>query len=177
MNIKITPKKVIAFYFFAPYAMGMLLANGLGIDISGFMKQIFGLLQSIELAGESNDVKAMSLLWILLLSPFAYQAYKPELKNSAKDIADSDISSLKILLFIVAAIFSLAVFHYLYIEGIDIVEYVTERQYINPSMRLILKVCSSDILFSAFTAFLVIFEFFMVLGMFRLFKALWLRFS
>lgn len=79
--------------------------------------------------------------------------------KNARDIAGSDISSLKILLFIVATIFSLAVFHYLYIEGIDIVEYVKERQYINPSMRLILKVCSSDILFSAFTAFLVIFEF------------------
>lgn len=74
MNIKITPKKVIALYFFAPYAIGMLLANRLGIDISGFMKQIFGLLQSIELAGESNDVKAMSLLWILLLSPFGFLA-------------------------------------------------------------------------------------------------------
>lgn len=178
MNLKITPKKIITFYFLAPYVLGVLLADGLGIDISGVMKQIFGLLHSIELTGESNNVKAMSLLWIVLLSPFGFLAIKKEMDNkNARDVADSNVSSLMFLIFILFSVFSLAVFHHLYIEGIDIVEYVMERQYINPSMRLILKVCSSDILFSAFTAFLVVFEFFMVLAIFRIFKVLWLRFS
>jgi hypothetical protein len=177
MNLKITPKRIIAFYFLAPYILGVLLADGLGIDISGVMKEIFGLLHDIELAGESTNVKAMSLLWMILLGPIVYRGYKPELKNGAKDISGSDISSLKLIFFIIFAIAFLAVFYYLYIVGFNIVEYVQERQYINPSMRLFLKVCSSDFLFSVFTAFLVVFEFFIVLAMCRLIGALWLRFT
>lgn len=178
MNIKITPKKIITFYFLAPYVLGVLLADGLGIDISGVIKQIFGLLHSIELTGESNNVKAMSLLWIVLLSPFGFLASKSKMDNSnATKVADGDMSNLKILVGSLFCVMTIAVFAYLYVVGLDIVEYLQERQYINPGMRLFLKVCSSDFLFSAFTALIVICEFFAVLIIFRSIKVLWLRFS
>lgn len=176
MNLKITPKRIAAFYFLAPYLLGVLVADGFGIDVSGVMKQIFGLLHNIELAGESTDVKAMSLLWILLLSPFGYLASKSRIDNSnARKVAHGDLSSLKILIGAVFCVFSVVVFGYLYMVGFDIVEYVQERQYINPSMRLILKVCSSDFLFSVFTALIFVVEFFAVLSFFRSIKALWIR--
>lgn len=177
MNIKITPKKILVFYFLAPYVLSLLLVSAFGIDLSVLMKPIFGLLHSIELAGESIDVKAMILCWIVLLSPFGFQASKLKMDNSnARKLAHGDMSSLKILIGAMFCVFSVVVFGYLYIVGIDIVEYVQERQYINPSMRLILKVCSSDFLFSVFTALIFVVEFFAVLSFFRSIKALWIRF-
>ena len=55
--------RLLLFYFVAPWVLGVLLADGFGVDISGFASRHIGLLRFIYSAG--IDIRANSIILLL----------------------------------------------------------------------------------------------------------------
>lgn len=93
---KITPNKILAFYFVSPFVLGMLLGNILGLDVSEFMKEYFGVFRFLEAAGKDIQTKSMILLIALIFSPLVW-VYLNRLPLDYNDVSTKKIFFLFIL--------------------------------------------------------------------------------
>lgn len=153
MDKKITPNKIIAFYFAIPIILGMLLSNILGLDASGFMKEYIGILRFLEATGEEIRTKSMILLVAFIFSPLAWLYLNQLQKSNKAKKARNDMSAKSIFfsLIIGGSIIGIMIFYLFFIHEPSI----QSIEYPNRGMRLFTIIITSNILFSLFCSAII----------------------